>query len=381
MNIKTITCHDVYNLGASLQAYALMEYLTQLGHEVEIIDYKPEYLSRHYKLSLIANPKYEKNIILKSSYLLLKLPRRLVEKYGKRKREFDKFKRQYLKLTAKKYRSNQELKKDLPEADLYIAGSDQIWNTLFQNGKDASFYLEFAPQDKIKISYAASFSTENIVQGYSEKITGWLKRLDCISVRELSGMKILQDLGIDRGKVVLDPVFLLSKNEWKNISLKSFGRQKEKYLLVYDFDNSEYIEKLAKRLSKKNQWKIFSIQKSKYADRVFWKSGPLEFLELIDNAEFVISNSFHATAFSLIFNKQFVVVNRKEGINTRMKDLLSIVNLENRMICEEKEEILPIDYKRVNVLLENKIDESKKYLDIAIEMVKKNEEKKYTFCD
>lgn len=380
MKIKTITCHDVYNLGASLQAYALMEYLTQLGHEVEIIDYKPEYLSRHYKLSLIANPKYEKNIILKSVYLLLKLPRRLVEKYGKRKREFDKFKREYLKLTARRYASNQELKRDLPEADLYIAGSDQIWNTLFQNGKDPAFYLEFVPQDKGKISYAASFATANIAQEYSEKIRGWLTRLDCISVRELSGIKILQDLGIDWGKVVLDPVFLLSRREWE-VLLKPSERKREKYLLVYDFDNSEYIEKLAKRLSKKNQWKIYSIQKSKYADRVFWKSGPLEFLELIDNAEFIISNSFHATAFSLIFNKQFVVVNRKEGINTRMKDLLSIVNLENRMLYEGKEEIFLIDYKEVNILLKNKIDESRKYLDSVIEMVEKNGEKKYTFCD
>ena len=367
MKIKTITCHDVYNLGASLQAYALMEYLTQLGHEVEIIDYKPEYLSRHYKLSLIANPKYEKNIILKSIYLLLKLPSRLVEKYGKRKREFDKFKREYLKLTARRYTSNQELKRDLPEADLYIAGSDQIWNTLFQNGKDPAFYLKFVPQDKWKISYAASFATANIAQEYSKKIRGWLTRLDCISVRELSGIKILQDLDIDRGKVVLDPVFLLSKKEWEALLTPSEKKQ-EKYLLVYDFDNSEYIEKLAKRLSKKNQWKIYSIQKSKYADRVFGKSGPLEFLELIDNAEFIISNSFHATAFSLIFNKQFVVVNRKEGINTRMKDLLSIVNLENRMLCEGQEELLPIDYKGVNALLENKIDESKKYLDTAIKM-------------
>lgn len=370
MKIKTITCHDVYNLGASLQAYALMEYLTQLGHEVEIIDYKPEYLSRHYKLSLIANPKYEKNIILKSIYLLLKLPSRLVEKYGKRKREFDKFKREYLKLTARRYTSNQELKRDLPEADLYIAGSDQIWNTLFQNGKDPAFYLKFVPQDKGKISYAASFATANIAQEYSKKIRGWLTRLDCISVRELSGIKILQNLGIDRGNVVLDPVFLLSKDEWENIFLKSFGKQKEKYLLVYDFDNSEHIEKLVKKLSNKNQWKIYSIQKNKYADKVFWKSGPFEFLALIDNAEFVISNSFHATAFSLIFNKQFAVINRKEGINTRMKDLLSVVNLENRMICEEQEEILPIDYKDVNILLKNKIDESKKYLDSAIEMGK-----------
>ncbi|WP_347915893.1 polysaccharide pyruvyl transferase family protein [Clostridium saudiense] len=96
MKIKTITCHDVYNSGASLQAYALMKYLQNNGHEVEIIDYKPDYLSNHYKLSAVSNPKYEKNLILKIIYLALKLPQRILALRIKKK--YDEFKDKYLKI-------------------------------------------------------------------------------------------------------------------------------------------------------------------------------------------------------------------------------------------------------------------------------------------
>ena len=164
MKIKTITCHDVYNLGASLQAYALQNYLLSLGHEVEIIHYKPDYLSNHHKLWLVANPKF--NIpFIKQLYLLAKLPGRLIAL--KRKKVFDSFTSKYLRLT-RRYNSYEDLKNDAPEADCYIAGSDQIWNTLFRNGRDAAFYLDFGNQNIKRISYAASFATPEIVPEYKE---------------------------------------------------------------------------------------------------------------------------------------------------------------------------------------------------------------------
>ena len=154
MKIRTITCHDVYNVGASLQAYALQTYLKSLGHDVKIIDYKPDYLSKHYRLDVVGNPKYDKPFV-REAYLLAKLPERLHAL--PRKKTFDSFTAKHLDLT-RRYTSNEELQADPPEADVFFAGSDQIWNPLFPNGKDPAFYLDFALHG-IRASYAASFAS------------------------------------------------------------------------------------------------------------------------------------------------------------------------------------------------------------------------------
>ena len=264
MKIKTITCHDVYNVGASLQAYALMTYLSSLGHEVEIIDYKPEYLSRHYRLTGVSNPKYDKPV-LKQVYNILKFPGRFKALHSQRKKEYDLFKEQYLKVTSHRYTSNEELKKNPPEADVYFAGSDQIWNTKFPNGKDAAFYLDFAPANTIRAAYAASFATEQIEPEYRECVKTWLSNLDYISVRESSGVQIISELGIDNSIQVLDPVFLLNKIEWLKICKKL--DLTEKYLLVYDFDNNPRIQVYAQKMAKERNLKIYSVLPCSYCDR------------------------------------------------------------------------------------------------------------------
>ena len=145
MKILTITCHDVYNFGASLQAYALQHYLEELGHEVEIINYRPGYLYKKYDWKSFTSKKFDKLNsffvtrwmfrIAKWSYLRFSLGR---------KKCFDEFTKNYLKLTDKTYYTFEELKMNPPCADIIIAGSDQIWNPLFPNGKDPSYYIDFA---------------------------------------------------------------------------------------------------------------------------------------------------------------------------------------------------------------------------------------------
>ena len=132
MKIKTITCHDVYNVGASLQAYALVTYLRKLGHDAQIIDYKPDYLSNHYPLWGLGNPAYDKPVI-RELYNLAKLPGRLKARNGKA--EYDRFTAEFLPLTPRRYTSNDDLKQNPPEADVYFAGSDQIWNCFFPTEK------------------------------------------------------------------------------------------------------------------------------------------------------------------------------------------------------------------------------------------------------
>lgn len=361
MKIKTITCHEVYNHGASLQVYALQTYLEDLGHDVEIIDYKPPYLCRHYNLWLVGNPFWYKYIILRIIYVLLKLPKRLISL--KRKRAFDKFTKEYLKITSHRYQSNEELKADCPKADVFIAGSDQIWNCLFPNGKDPAFYLDFVSKEKVKASYAASFAGSTLDQEYHDMVKERVNYLDYVSVRESSGLDILKKIGINKGYQVLDPVFLLDKTYWDHLATEFYS---EDYLFVYDFEGSEQIKNICLRIAKERKLKIYSINcTSSYVDKKFIYSGPEIFLSLIKHSKYVVSNSFHGTAFALLFEKEFVVIERSEGINARMIDLLNNLAIPERILVSYK----PLDiinYSLVNTQLRKLKENSKYYIDSVL---------------
>ena len=364
MKIKTITCHDCYNLGASLQAYALQHYLESMGHDVKVINYKPDYLSNHHKLWIVSNPKFDKPFI-KQLYLIAKLPGRLLAL--KRKKVFDNFTTKYLKLT-RRYNSYEELKNDAPEADCYIAGSDQIWNTLFRNGRDAAFYLDFGNQNIKKISYAASFATPEIIPEYKEFVENKLKRIDSVSIRERISLPLLESLGRKDGVAVCDPVFLLNKNQWEQNIINVEDQQS--YILVYLSEKSKQIENITKTIAKKTGWKIYIVGaiREKYADKCFINVGPFDFVRLIRNSKFVISNSFHATAFSIIFEKKFCVVNREEGINERMKSVLNDFGLNERLVTKYDNNLLKeIDYLIIKEKVQSIIDFSKKWIMNAIE--------------
>ncbi|ULC58270.1 polysaccharide pyruvyl transferase family protein [Flaviramulus sp. BrNp1-15] len=366
MNIKTITCHEVYNHGASLQEHALLKHLEILGHSTEAIHYKPPYLSKHLDLWKISNVKYEKNIIVKWIYILAKLPTRLRDL--KRKKAFDNFSKKHIKTGEKLYISNDELKANPPLADTYICGSDQIWNSYFQNGKDPAFYLDFVPDEKLKISYAASFAIDAIEDNLKPFVKEKISRLNHVSVRETSGLRILKELGVNNATQVLDPVFLLDKEYWKENFVTPIN---DKYILIYDFDSNPLIKNMALKLAKENGLKIFTVNKNiKYANSNFWLKGPEYFLSLLANAQLVISNSFHAVAFSLIFNKQFYVVNREEKINTRMRDLLALLDISNILVDESNfnnASLKPIkSYSSINKNLATSINSSKTFLSKSL---------------
>lgn len=359
--ILTITCHNVYNHGATLQQLALLEYLKSLNFDVKTINYKPSYLSNHYNLWAISNNKFKKNIFSKLIYLTLKLPGRLIER--KRKTNFDAFEKKYLDILPKLYSNNLELKSNLPKADFYITGSDQIWNSFFENGKDPAFYLDFVPKDKIKIAYAASFAIDELEENIKDFVFEKSSRINNISVRETSGLTILKKLGIANVEQVLDPVFLLNADYWKNNFVQTINQN---FIFVYDFDNNSEIKKTALYLAKKHNFKIYSVnQNINYAERKYVFSAPNDFLSLIFNAKFVLSNSFHAVAFSLIFNKKFLVFNRSEKINTRMRDLLEILNISHLLINQNQKtdiETVIFDYETINNLISIKTKLSKDFL-------------------
>ena len=160
---------------------------------------------------------------------------------------------------------------------------------------------------------------------------------------------------------VLDPVFLLEKTEWDNMCSKEL---ESNYILVYDFDNNPIIKEIAFNLKIKYGWNIITLNRNiKYADKNYYLQGPQEFLSLVKHSKFVLANSFHAVAFALIFQKEFLVFNRATKINTRMRDLLISLNLENRLLSHPDFDFQnKIDYSKVVIKLGLLITKSKNFL-------------------
>lgn len=362
--ILTITCHNVYNHGATLQQLALLKQLETMGFEATTINYTPDYLSQHFKWTKVSNAFFAKNRLLKWMYWVLKFPSNLWNR--QRKWRFDAFESNNIKVYSGNYTNNEELKNNLPEADAYICGSDQIWNSYFQNGKDPAFYLDFVPENKLKISYAASFATDSIAAELKSFVKERISRLDWVSVRESSGVKLVNELGIEQVHQVLDPVFLLESSFWKTFVKPISGR----YIFIYDFDSNPVLREFALHQAKTKGLKIYTVNKNiGYAHKNFYLHGPAVFLSLVYGAELVLTNSFHAVAFSLIFQKQFLVFNRAEKINTRMRDLLDSLHLSHVLVSsldECKLALVPIEYSCVAVKLTEAKQRSQEFLTTAL---------------
>ncbi len=313
MKICTITCQNAANHGARLQCYALVHWLQKQGHEVEVIDYRPA-------ATIDQKLWFWPGFSIKD-WARLPLQYSFRKKNLTRRKYFDAFSHKYIPLTKHIYYNIEDLRDNPPVADIYIAGSDQIWNTTFSNGLDPAYYLDFGPINIRRESFAASFATENLRPGTETFVKENLRRFNKITVREQSALRILRSLGFE-GTLQEDPVFLLSASEWDEIAdCTGCG---EKYVLVYDFYLGDDIKIEAQRIANDRCLKIYNISHSNlsYADKNFVYAGPETFVSLIKNASYVISNSFHGTAFAMIYGVPFKVLDRPDGLNIRMHDLL-----------------------------------------------------------
>lgn len=329
MKVDIITMHCPLNYGAVLQTYALQSYIEDLGHSVEVIDYRPKYLIHSQKLFYIGNKRAKSNPLFAAVYIVLKLLQRI-----KIKRNFNQFIQKYLKLSDIRYNTYEELVKNPVKADVYICGSDQIWNTALPNGSDDAYFLSFV-QKGSKNAYAASLaiSTE-LDTKHKERFKRLLSDFSAISVREDAAISLLSFLGKDIAQV-LDPVFLLSKEEW----IARFNLQRttifHPYILIYPMGDGQNVLCQAKRLACKTGLPIFSISQSRkregYVTKTFSDIDPIEFVDLVLHAEYVVTNSFHGTAFSIIFKKNFWACNIA-NTSSRIESLLRCTGLTNRLI-------------------------------------------------
>ncbi|RYQ29139.1 polysaccharide pyruvyl transferase family protein [Bifidobacterium pseudolongum] len=330
MKIGIVTFHCAYNFGSALQAYALKEYLVQRGHDVHIIDYRSANFDM-YKLFRRQGLK---------SYVsdLLFMPGNI-----RRRRSYQTFWKEHLNLTEKTYQGDtaeSDLQNDFADYDALICGSDQIWNLDCTFGPLPPFFLSFAPGHAKKIAYAPSlahkhFEPRNFTAEDQERISNWLNRMDSVSVRELSVADQFKKLTHNEVVETLDPTLLLNLYDYKGIQSDTLpkGLKSGKYIFAYTLvpnpDMVKYLDKLA---GQRNLTIVYYSRKPiHYTARSVnvWGIGPSEFLSLIDKADSVVSNSFHATVFSILYNKPFLTFGTEKS-SSRMKTLLTKLGLDQR---------------------------------------------------
>lgn len=347
----TITFHAAHNYGSNLQAYALQRTIMELGYENEIINLRTNRQKDLY--TVFTKRKGIKYVFKNLSHLLYY--RSLKKAYDK----FEQFINEQLNITVE-YASEEELKQANLKYDVFVAGSDQIWNPVPADF-DWSYYLTFVQYGR-KISYAPSFgqlaSKGNEVTMH--KIAGALSSFDAISVREKAAADNVRQLIGTAPPVVLDPTLLLPKEQWLDLIKDKNRLVKGDYIFFYTLFADSQRMNIVKRISKvtglpvvtsnfSNQYDVFNPFIKQY------DTGPLDFLTLIRDAKLVVVSSFHGTVFSTLLNVPFYAI---DGMSdARISTLLITVGLEDREITsldvEEKcKNPYSIDFESVNKKIE-----------------------------
>ena len=378
--VGIITIFNVNNYGAELQAYATQKALQLMGYDAELINY-PFYKNVRHIPTDASKPVFPmpfKKRLVEWAYpkvANLKLFFQHTISGEKRLSNFAGFNKQYTKLSPE-YRTIESLYTAEKKYDAYIVGSDQVWNPGVYSSLDP-YFLKFAPKERRRISYASSFGVASVPEyskGYYKEA---LAALDAISVREENAVQLVKDLSGKDAQWVLDPTLLLNVQEWMEVA-KPVADSPEKYLLLYELTPCPYLKELALKIAKEKDLKVVRITKDaalveKDGSIInVTDAGPSEFLWMFNHADFVVTNSFHGTAFSINFNKDFYVVTpARMNNNSRQQSILRLFNLSDRIIKEGEplpgNNLWKIDFEPVNDILERERTKSKDYLKKAID--------------
>lgn len=341
--IGIITFHASHNCGSMMQAYAIQKQVKKLGYDNEIIDFQNDGQKDMY--AVVHKKKTFKNFI-KNTLLLFSR-----KKIRKQWEDYEIFKNKTFKLSEKKYCNYEELKKANNEYSCFISGADQIWNITIKDADDC-YFLNFVDDEKRKIAYAPSFGAKNIleVSDSPQKYADFLNRYDYLSIRENNGRKWIKELINKDVPVVLDPTLLLDANEYEQILEKN--NFKGKYIFYYAPTYSRKIDKFVKKIAKKYKLPVIVWNSREYYMKKEYLNGfilpekinPGIYLDLIKNAELVITTSFHGTIFSTIYRKKFFVIKNGNMYTTddRVLTLVNQLGIKERLI--EPEYIDDFDY-------------------------------------
>lgn len=360
------------NYGATLQAVALNSYLNKAGFDAENLDYNDV---NRVKNSLSLKQKIINDLWTKVAVKLII--------GNKKKQKFEEFRKANIKFSEKQWRSKEALSAYCPEYDIYISGSDQIWNPDVMRD-DYNYLLAFAPDNAKKIAYASSFGKSKLPDNKKDIYKKYLSRFDHIAVREASGKAIVKELLGYEPQQVVDPTLLLNAEDW--VKITGYKSSEEKYILCYYMPGDNVvcgaIKKISEDISKRTGYKIINLGLKEYYKfkagmdcRV--DAGPADFVNLFLGAEYVVTNSFHGTAFSTNFGKKVYVPINKDLDGTkarhiRMVDYLKDIGMKNSIIPVGADGVIPdvssieFDYEKVNTNIQNMRNISSEYLLNAI---------------
>lgn len=376
--IGIITILRVNNYGAELQAFALQHKLQLMGYDAEIIDYLFYKHPRHKK-TRASRPIFHFSLKKRLSEFLYPLFSKIkswrsLEVNRRREQKFIAFHEKYTKCSPE-YRSVEELNHSVANYDVYMVGSDQVWNPGIYSSI-APYFLTFAPASAKRVSYASSFGVSVLPDTARTYYRDCLQKFAHIGVREMQAVELVKQLTGKSAQCVLDPTLLLDRDEWMQVAEPVSLPFAGEYILIYDLRDSLYMTNLAMYYAELLNRKVVRIcntapihNRTDIVD--VYEAGPSEFLYLFANASLVLTNSFHGTAFSINFNKNFyTVVSAHKDNNSRQQSLLALLGLENRILREgaiyPMVEDIFIDYMEPNKKLKAERTLSEQFINNAI---------------
>lgn len=345
--IAIVSCYFQPNYGSMLQALATQEILNinEIPNETICIDGLEKEI-HSAKMKYFRSRMFSADVIKdKMGFAGLAVMKKINHQLGKnialRKQKFNNFSKTMFNI-SEKYNSTAELGNNADKYSAFLVGSDQLW---LPSNISADYYtLSFVPDNIRKISYATSFGVSSLPQKQAESAKAFLPRMDFLSVREKSGQELVKKLTGLNAELVCDPTLLLKREQWNSL-IKPEKIIKEPYIFCYFLGNNRFSRQCAKRLARKTGLKIVALQQldtyvkndEKFADIAPYDIDPADFVNLIRNATFVCTDSFHGTVFSVINHKRFFSFRRfteqtTMSTNSRIDSLLSVIGLENRII-------------------------------------------------
>lgn len=368
------------NYGGNLQAYALCKAIERLGYQAEQISFNP-YCSRKKSAlrRILSLAKRSLKLLIPKNFIKSVKEKRAQKSLALRYKAYDKFNQEMIPHTTRIY-TNNDIGDVVDNYDYFITGSDQVWNFKWYN---SAYYLDFVPSSKIKLSYSASLSMTSLTDEQREIVRAHLKDYDAVSVREREAQTLLEGICPVSVEHTLDPTLLLDKHEWVKIASKR--QVSEPYIFCYFLGNDETERALAKEYAKKTGLRLVTLPylenqfrkcDEKFGDIQLFEVGPEDFVSLIMNAEMVFTDSFHATVFSLIFEKNYFVFERAghKEMGSRIHTLTKMLGTEERfcdscerLSCEYLLSIKDINYEDKRDTLIKEREKSYKFLKESLE--------------
>ena len=368
--IGIATVYTGFNYGSALQAFATKTILSRMGYEAQVLKLKGSIIpGRDIRIKKLSSILF-RSLIHSGGLKSLKNYGDSISKEmpEKSKEGFNHFINEKIK---PRFVSYGEIKKEAESYHAFLCGSDQVWNSAVFY-VDPFYYLQFAPEDK-RVAFAPSFGRDFIPDYNKKIIKKYISSIPHLSVREESGIALIEDLTGKKAEHILDPTLIMSKNEWEE-SLCLGSEKSEKYILAYFLDvPSHKAQKAVEEISEKYGLKIislpYSFQGSQW-NEYLESAGPLEFVKYIKNAEFVCTDSFHGTAFALNFNIPFFTFERDYKNagkqSARIESILKLTEMEERYEPEATEKCLEIDFARSNEILTMQREKAREYLTGAL---------------